>query len=563
MKKMIMGIITVVLTGIMFLPLLAENQGKITTVHELELALGNDFSVNKGEINLNIENIPYVENINVTNNSLPQNETAMAINPLNTKNLVVSMNDFRMGLSGQSIACSQDGGATWQTQTIASPENNVYYIDPSAAFDNQGNVYVAYLAVNQGAHLTGTGIVVLKSEDGGSTWGEPIYVANDLEGGTATHSRPFLTIDKNSNKVFVAWVLTEGAKAFPVISHSTNNVAQFSERIKIAENCNAVRNAVPALASNGDVYVTYFDLMSSKTHITKSVNNAASFSEVHAFTVNQIGEAIGYRRILKGALKTNSYPSLAIDNSNTSSKGNIYLTWADNMSGNPDVYMIASSDNGANWSNAIKINNDNSSADQFFPAITVDDITGAINVAFYDSRNDENNQLVDTYLAQSFDGGETFINTKITTAPSNPEVGFDNRGEKFFGDYLAVVSHNNVVFSAYTDSREGNQEVFVAKFDKTETQELEIAEGYALAQNYPNPFNPETVISFSLKHEAPVSLVIYNALGQKVSTLINNKVMGAENHTIHFNAAKLTGGIYFYRLTAGSYVSTRKMVYLK
>lgn len=563
MRNMLKGVIFIVLFSLMFFQLLAETREKITNVHELEIALGSDFNVNKVDISFNIENIPYVENVNVTNNALPQNETAMAVNPLNIKNLVVSMNDFRTGLSGQSIAVSHDGGASWQVKTVAAPENSVYYIDPSAAFDNEGNVYIAYLAVKQSAQISGTGIAVLISNNGGVSWSDPVYVANDLEGGASGHSRPFLTVNKNNGEVLVSWVETIGANAYPVIASSNDKAAQFSNRIKISENNGAVRNAIPAVAPNGDIYVSYFDLASSKTHISKSENNSASFAEVHSFAVNQIGEENGYRRTLKNALKVNSYPSIAVDNSNTNSRGNVYVVWADNMNNNPDVYMISSSDNGANWSNAVKINNDESETDQFFPAISVDDVSGAVNVAFYDSRNDMNNQMVDTYLAQSFDGGETFINTKITTAPSNPEVGFESRGEKFFGDYLAVASYDDVVFSAYTDSREGNQEIFVAKFDKTEINGVELADDYVLNQNYPNPFNPETVISFTLKEETQVSLVIYNALGQKVKTLINNQTLQAERHVNHFNAEELTGGIYFYRLQAGNFVSTKKMVYLK
>ena len=85
---------------------------------------------------------------------------------------------------------------------------------------------------------------------------------------------------------------------------------------------------------------------------------------------------------------------------------------------------------------------------------------------------------------------------------------------------------------------------------------------FALEQNYPNPFNPSTTISFSLAKASNVNLTIYNVLGQRVGTLVNNH-LDAGSHTVNFNAAKFASGVYFYRLEAGSYVSLKKMMLLK
>ncbi|MBI1804698.1 MAG: carboxypeptidase regulatory-like domain-containing protein [Ignavibacteriae bacterium] len=86
---------------------------------------------------------------------------------------------------------------------------------------------------------------------------------------------------------------------------------------------------------------------------------------------------------------------------------------------------------------------------------------------------------------------------------------------------------------------------------------------YALEQNYPNPFNPTTSISFSLPMATNVTLKLYNLIGQEVATLIDGKEYEAGQHTVRFDATKLTSGIYFYRLQAGSFVSVRKMILMK
>jgi hypothetical protein len=90
---------------------------------------------------------------------------------------------------------------------------------------------------------------------------------------------------------------------------------------------------------------------------------------------------------------------------------------------------------------------------------------------------------------------------------------------------------------------------------------------YSLSQNYPNPFNPSTEISFGLKTDAKVKLNVYNVLGQKVSSLINNE-MNAGGHSIKFNASEMPSGIYFFSLEANgtdgsNFTSTKKMMLLK
>jgi 5'-nucleotidase/UDP-sugar diphosphatase len=85
---------------------------------------------------------------------------------------------------------------------------------------------------------------------------------------------------------------------------------------------------------------------------------------------------------------------------------------------------------------------------------------------------------------------------------------------------------------------------------------------FSLDQNYPNPFNPTTTISFSLPKTSDVTLKVYNPLGQLVTTLVQNQ-LNAGVHQVRFNAADLSAGIYFYRLTAGSLTETRKMVLVK
>jgi hypothetical protein len=88
------------------------------------------------------------------------------------------------------------------------------------------------------------------------------------------------------------------------------------------------------------------------------------------------------------------------------------------------------------------------------------------------------------------------------------------------------------------------------------------AQSYALFQNYPNPFNPTTVLSFQLPVASHVRLAVYDLLGREVAVLIDED-KGAGSYEVAFDARGLAGGMYIYRLTAGSFVQSMKMVLMK
>ena len=86
--------------------------------------------------------------------------------------------------------------------------------------------------------------------------------------------------------------------------------------------------------------------------------------------------------------------------------------------------------------------------------------------------------------------------------------------------------------------------------------------GYSLSQNYPNPFNPNTVVSFQIPVPGFVSLKIYDVMGKEVAKLVN-EFKQAGNYSIDFNAANFPSGVYYYRLEAGDFTDTKKMILVK
>jgi flagellar hook assembly protein FlgD len=94
-----------------------------------------------------------------------------------------------------------------------------------------------------------------------------------------------------------------------------------------------------------------------------------------------------------------------------------------------------------------------------------------------------------------------------------------------------------------------------------------IPDQFAVYQNYPNPFNPSTIITYALPQASKVTIVIYDMLGREVKTLVDNYETPG-NHQIVWNGdnnfgAKVASGAYIYRVVAGNFVATKKMVLLK
>ncbi|MCX6174130.1 MAG: T9SS type A sorting domain-containing protein [Ignavibacteriales bacterium] len=85
---------------------------------------------------------------------------------------------------------------------------------------------------------------------------------------------------------------------------------------------------------------------------------------------------------------------------------------------------------------------------------------------------------------------------------------------------------------------------------------------YLLGQNYPNPFNPSSTISFAIPKSSHVSIKVYDLLGKEMKTLVDKELL-AGNHEISFNGSVLPSGIYFYKIRAGDFTRTKKMILMK
>lgn len=126
-----------------------------------------------------------------------------------------------------------------------------------------------------------------------------------------------------------------------------------------------------------------------------------------------------------------------------------------------------------------------------------------------------------------------------------------------------ISTNGNVQFDGYVD------ELRISSSARDFTVDIEdersggsIPNTYSLMQNYPNPFNPSTKIQFNLPKTSFTRLTVYDILGKEVATLVNAE-LNSGRHEVEFNASKLSSGIYFYRLTSGTFTDSKKFVLLK
>ena len=144
-----------------------------------------------------------------------------------------------------------------------------------------------------------------------------------------------------------------------------------------------------------------------------------------------------------------------------------------------------------------------------------------------------------TYLLDTKNIGTRTVKAKITISTNldNPDVAL-----------VKSFSETNAVTAASSQS--------------LTLQPVAVVTDYSLEQNFPNPFNPSTQISYSIPKDGMVALKIFDALGREVETLVNEaRTVG--RYEVTFDGSRLSSGVYFYRLVAGSYVFTRKLMLVK
>lgn len=371
-------------------------------------------------------------------------------------------------VSSISVSRSEDGGFTWpqtvsssrsrlETQNLTTDElgrtrGTIIYsffdkpwmaIGPHPENSRKDVIYVTYTDFTLafeigwvgelpflGVPVMNTTIRLVKSEDSGNTWSDPLAIS-------PTVRRTFGSGDQPAGYA---------------VGVGTKRVVQGSQ---------------PVVAPDGTVYVAWLDTTDDDSqeglgeiYVAYSDDGGESFSQpVRAAVFNEVGfrPRSSFFRFWGSA-----FPQIAIG-----PEGELYIVFAarpsDNLRDDADIFFISSLDRGESWSRPLRINGDEGAAVQFFPAIDVDP-NGVVHVMWGDMRDDPAQTRYHIYYTRSEDQGDTWgfeieelglrvQDGRVTDFPSNPNRGFP-RG-LFIGDYFSIKATAEDVYMVWADTRLG------------------------------------------------------------------------------------------------------------
>jgi hypothetical protein len=359
---------------------------------------------------------------------------------------------------------SSDSGRTWETGLLNSPYG--VWGDPCVIADGLGSLYYFHLSDISGENWRGENfldrIVCQRSDDGGKTWNEGSFMG----------WRPPRQQDKEwavagplGSRIYASWTEFDkyGSKDSTdrsriLFSYSTDRAETWSDAQTISSqegNCldddETTEGAVPAAGPHGEVYVAW--ALNGQIMFNRSLDQGATWWPKEKSIATQPG---GWAQKVNNFSRINGMPITVCDVSNGPFRGMVYVLWGDEREGNLDVWFSRSADKGETWSEAIRVNDDSTQADQFLPWLTVDPETGHLYSVFYDRRHDENGSSNHVYLAWSKDAGQTWVNERLT------ESSFETNEKIFMGDYNNISAYNGMVRPIWVEFRNGRKELWTA-----------------------------------------------------------------------------------------------------
>lgn len=497
------------------------------------------------------------QNVLVGTNNAPC-EPAICINPKNTNELVA-------GANLNNLYYSHDAGANW-TQTSVTCEWGIWG-DPVIGVDTTGAFYFLHLSNPTNGNWIDR-IVVQKSMDGGVNWSNGSFTGLN---GAKAQDKHWIALDPLSNALYVTWTQFDkygssnpNDSSIILFSKSLNGGLSWSnpKRInKLAGNCvdsdDTAEGAVPCVGPNGEVYVVWSNR--NKIWFDRSLDGGQTWLTEDILLGEQ---PTGWDYLVPGISRSNGLPIVVCDLSNGPNRGTLYANWSDQRNGasDTDIWFSKSTDGGSSWTQAVRVNDDNTQRQQFFTWMTIDQATGYLWFVYYDRRNYNDNRT-DVYMAVSKDGGTIFKNFKVSETPFVPN------SNVFFGDYNNVTAHNNVVRPIWTRLVGNDLSVWTALVDPqvvVETSEAPSNPFFSMDAAFPNPFIEKSAIAFKLHQGAQVSLQLYDLRGQVVATLQHNEWLPYGKHIKSIDATELglSSGVYVAILTVDGKVTKQKMLKL-
>jgi hypothetical protein len=413
-------------------------------------------------------------NVDISQRHLNESEEAIAVNPTNPNNIVVFTNigHTEAGLSaGMFLAVSFDGGQTWTRRIVGNGDSlGDACCDPSLAFDEYGNLFMTYLYQAENV------VPVALSTDGGLTFNVIANIAQPPKTSSASASRDsrglFRFVDQPTITAAhgEVWVIfNAGGPMFAAGAAVTGlgQVGAFSNG-QVAPGTNNCTYGDIAIGPAGQV-------MQVCTLTESGQGGGKAFVNVDP---DGLGPAGFGDRVFAAATHVGGFDfippqpdrsidaeaGLAWDRTGGPHTGRVYLVYTKeqpNESNDTDIYVRYSDDNGAHWTDGVRVNDDQGTNSQFMPKISLDPTSGNLAVVWYDSRADlgaggagDTDGIANTdaqfWGAFSTNGAASFTaNQKISAGTSNSH---DSGNGIDYGDYDGLSFVAGVAHPAWSDN---------------------------------------------------------------------------------------------------------------
>lgn len=390
-----------------------------------------------------------------TGSSTTQSETSLAYNPV-TGTVCASFNDSYHGVTQGTgftgFSRSTDGGATFTDQGAVGAGSGG---DPSLVWrEADGNFYNAVLQSG--------GLAVYRSDDDCQTF---TFLSQVVTGGD---DKEIMAVDNSGGAhdgtLYIAWTdFNAGSQIYE--THSTDGGVTWSPQQALSAPGVDVQGAWPTVAPNGDVFIGWLAWIGSgfpdgdvEIQISRSTDGGATFSPLTPPVTGQDNPRDGVatancgRPALNGNIRYLPSPQLAVG-----TDGALHVVYSYDPDGFGagdvvDVFYRRSTDKGATWDPEVRINDDATTNDQYFPTLSVSP-TNIVSVAWYDRRLDGSNFLQDYYHRFSFDGGSTFEPSVRLSDVSTPIYLDPSLAACYHGDYDQNIQTEIAALMQWSDDR--------------------------------------------------------------------------------------------------------------
>jgi hypothetical protein len=411
---------------------------------------------------------------------------------------------------------STDAGVSWSADSRLTNNSAASEYPSVSVFGS-----VVHVVWNEYRDGTYGEIYYKRSTDAGINWGADIRLTNN----TAVSQYPSLSV--YASFVHVVWQEGRDGNLEIYYKRSTDGGISWGADTRLTNN-SALSFSASVSVSGSDVNVVWNDNRDGNYEIyfKHSSNGGTSWETDRRLTLNSANSEA---------------PSVSANGSF------VHVVWDDRRDFNNEIYYMLSTNSGTSWVSETRLTND--PGNSINPSVSV---SGSfVHIAWTEFRSGNN----EIYYKRSTDAGLYW----------DPELRLTNNSAS--SEKPSILVYGSALHVVWQDNRDGNNEIYHKRNPNGNTVGIvnidsEIPGEFSLSQNYPNPFNPVTKIKFSLPESSIAKFVVYDALGREVESLVNEE-LSAGSYKIDWNAAKYSSGIYFYKLIAGNFTETKKMLMIK